>query len=151
VSASVRASSTFTRSSAPPFGRRTTRGTAGSGSRGASRRDAHAPISATKIRTRLIASTLAAAPPFDNHGSVAYRVRVLPVGTVYLVGAGPGDPGLLTVRGAACLARADVVVADYLVDPALLEQAPAAAERIVVGKHGTGRTMSQDEINLLLV
>jgi uroporphyrinogen III methyltransferase/synthase len=68
---------------------------------------------------------------------------------VYLVGAGPGDPGLLTLRGAECLARADVVVCDYLVNPVLVERAPATAERIVVGKHGQ-RTMEQEEINALL-
>ncbi|HJZ88383.1 MAG TPA: uroporphyrinogen-III C-methyltransferase [Polyangia bacterium] len=72
-------------------------------------------------------------------------------GIVYLVGAGPGDPGLLTVRGAECLRRADVVVCDYLVSESLLEHAPAAAERIVIGKHGTGRTMSQEEVSALLV
>ncbi|HEX4081378.1 MAG TPA: SAM-dependent methyltransferase, partial [Acidimicrobiales bacterium] len=54
--------------------------------------------------------------------------------TVYLVGAGPGDPGLLTRRGAALLARADVVVHDRLVDPDLLDLAPPAALRVDVGK-----------------
>ena len=70
--------------------------------------------------------------------------------TVYLVGAGPGDPGLLTVRGAELLARADVVVYDRLSVASLLDLAPPAAERIGVGKApGTGPT--QDEINDLLV
>ena len=58
--------------------------------------------------------------------------------TVYLVGAGPGDPGLLTVRGAEVLARADVVVYDRLSVAALLDQAPAHAERISVAKQPGG-------------
>jgi uroporphyrinogen III methyltransferase / synthase len=68
--------------------------------------------------------------------------------TVYLVGAGPGDPGLLTRRGADLLARADVVVYDQLVDPAVLALARAEAELIDAGDRGAGR---QEEINRLLV
>ena len=71
--------------------------------------------------------------------------------TVYLVGAGPGDPGLLTVRGADLLRRADVVVSDRLSVAALLELAPADAERISVGKAPGRVTMTQDKINALLV
>jgi len=56
------------------------------------------------------------------------------LGTVSLVGAGPGDPELITVRGLRCLRTADVVVYDRLIDPRLLEEAPAHAERIFVGK-----------------
>ena len=70
--------------------------------------------------------------------------------TVYLVGAGPGDPGLLTVRGAAVLARADVVVHDRLAESSLLDLAPAAAVRIDVGK-SPGAPVAQDDINALLV
>jgi uroporphyrinogen III methyltransferase/synthase len=70
--------------------------------------------------------------------------------TVYLVGAGPGDPGLLTVRAAAVLARADVVVHDRLAEPSLLDLAPAGAERIDVGK-APGAPVAQAEINDLLV
>ncbi len=71
--------------------------------------------------------------------------------TVYLVGAGPGDPGLLTCRGAALLARAEVVVYDRLAAPALLELAPDGAERIVVGKAPGRVAMTQAEIDALLV
>lgn len=71
--------------------------------------------------------------------------------TVYLVGAGPGDPGLLTVRGAEVLRRADVVVYDRLSVEALLDLAPAGAERISVGKAPGKVTMAQHDINALLV
>jgi uroporphyrinogen III methyltransferase/synthase len=71
--------------------------------------------------------------------------------TVYLVGAGPGDPGLLTVRGAEVLQRADVVVYDRLSVASLLDLAPATAERISVGKAPGRPSPSQDEINALLV
>ncbi|HUZ43294.1 MAG TPA: uroporphyrinogen-III C-methyltransferase [Acidimicrobiales bacterium] len=70
--------------------------------------------------------------------------------TVYLVGAGPGDPGLLTRRGAEVLGRADVVVYDRLAEPALLELAPPTAERIDVGKR-PGAAVDQGSINALLV
>ncbi len=70
--------------------------------------------------------------------------------TVFLVGAGPGDPGLITVRGAQVLARADVVVHDRLAEASLLDLAPATAERIDVGK-SPGGPVRQDEINALLV
>ena len=71
--------------------------------------------------------------------------------TVYLVGAGPGDPGLLTVRGAEVLARADVVIHDRLSESSLLDIAPAGAERISVGKTPRRPSPPQDEINRLLV
>lgn len=72
-------------------------------------------------------------------------------GICYLVGAGPGDPGLLTLRGRDCLARAEVVVYDYLSNPELLRHAPDAAERIYVGKQAGAHTLSQEGINALLV
>ncbi|MEO6318755.1 MAG: uroporphyrinogen-III C-methyltransferase, partial [Acidimicrobiales bacterium] len=71
--------------------------------------------------------------------------------TVFLVGAGPGDPGLLTVRADEVLRRADVVVYDRLSVEALLDLAPASAERISVGKAPGQVTMAQEAINDLLV
>jgi uroporphyrin-III C-methyltransferase len=71
-------------------------------------------------------------------------------GFVYLVGAGPGDPKLITVRGAEVLGLADVVVYDRLASPALLELA-LGAERIYAGKEPGRATMRQDEIDSLLV
>ena len=70
--------------------------------------------------------------------------------TVYLVGAGPGDPGLLTRRAAELLARAEVVVHDRLSEISLLDLAPADAERIDVGK-SPGAPVAQEDINALLV
>lgn len=70
---------------------------------------------------------------------------------MYLVGAGPGDPGLLTVRGAELLGRADVVVHDRLSAASLLDLAPAHAERIDVGKTPRGPSVPQERINELLV
>ena len=71
--------------------------------------------------------------------------------TVYLIGAGPGDQGLLTVRGRECLRRADVVVYDYLVNPALLAEARPGAEIIDAGKRKGARRFSQEAINALLI
>jgi uroporphyrinogen III methyltransferase/synthase len=72
-------------------------------------------------------------------------------GIVYLVGAGPGDPGLLTVRGAKLLAAADVVVYDYLSNPLLLAHCRPDVERIYVGKKAAAHSFSQEQINALLV
>jgi uroporphyrinogen III methyltransferase / synthase len=71
--------------------------------------------------------------------------------TVYLVGAGPGDPGLITVRGAEVLARAEVVVYDRLSVASLLELAPPGAERISVGRSPGQESRPQEEINAVLV
>lgn len=71
--------------------------------------------------------------------------------TVFLVGAGPGDPGLITLRGAELLARADVVVHDRLSAAELLDLAAPAAERIDVGKAPKHHRMPQEQINALLV
>ena len=67
-------------------------------------------------------------------------------GTVYLIGAGPGDPGLLTLRGRDCLRRADVVLYDYLAGPRLLEMARSDAELYCLGKHGAGKLWKQSDI-----
>ncbi len=72
-------------------------------------------------------------------------------GSVALVGAGPGDPDLITVRGLALLRRADVVVYDRLVDPRLLDEAPLEARRIFAGKASGAHVLSQERINALLV
>lgn len=72
-------------------------------------------------------------------------------GSVDLVGAGPGDPGLITRLGVECLARAEVVVYDHLVNPRLLDLAPASAEFILAGKRAGKCVLRQPEINALLV
>ncbi len=72
-------------------------------------------------------------------------------GIVYLVGAGPGDAGLLTVRGAELIARADVLVYDALVNPELLRLAPKTAEVIYGGKRAKDHAIPQGELNQLLV
>lgn len=72
-------------------------------------------------------------------------------GKVYLVGAGPGDPKLITVRGLACLEECDVVVYDRLASPRLLRHLKPGTERIYVGKLPDRHTMKQEEINQLLV
>jgi uroporphyrinogen III methyltransferase/synthase len=73
------------------------------------------------------------------------------VGTVYLVGAGPGDPGLLTVRGLELLRTADVVIYDRLVHPRLLDEAPPEAIRIFAGKLTGTHSVPQEQINALLI
>lgn len=72
-------------------------------------------------------------------------------GIVYIVGAGPGDPGLITVKGLAYLRQADVVLYDRLIPPELLNEVPLYAERIDVGKEPTRHRRSQAEINELLI
>src|SRR2546422_9773697 len=74
-----------------------------------------------------------------------------PSGMVYLVGAGPGDPELLTLRGAELLRRADVVVYDALVNTDLLRLAPKSAEIIYGGKRGREHAIPQNELNQLLI
>ena len=72
-------------------------------------------------------------------------------GAVYIVGGGPGDPGLITVKGLECLRRADVVLYDRLIARELLTEVPVHAELIDVGKEPKRHRRSQDEINALLI
>jgi uroporphyrinogen III methyltransferase/synthase len=72
-------------------------------------------------------------------------------GCVYIVGAGPGDPGLITAKGLRYLQEADVVLYDDLLDRRLLDLAPAKCEKLYVGKRGGHKSHSQEEINHLLL
>ena len=72
-------------------------------------------------------------------------------GRVVLVGAGPGDPELITLRGLRWLRRAEVIVYDQLVNPVLLEEASPAAIRIFVGKQAGRHCIAQEEINRVLI
>ena len=72
-------------------------------------------------------------------------------GRVYLVGAGPGDPGLITVKGVEALKEADCVIYDFLASSRLLDYARAGTENIYVGKKGSLKTLTQEEINNLIV
>jgi uroporphyrin-III C-methyltransferase len=72
-------------------------------------------------------------------------------GKVILVGAGPGDPGLLTLRAVDALRSADIVVHDGLIDPAVLDYAPPSAQRISVAKSRARHTLPQEAINALIV
>ena len=72
-------------------------------------------------------------------------------GTVYLVGAGPGDPGAVTLRAVECLKAADLILWDYLVNPVIVEHASPSAELIRLGKPSSGRTLTHDEIAALML
>lgn len=72
-------------------------------------------------------------------------------GKVYLIGAGPGDPGLITIKGLECIEKADVIIYDYLASPMLLQHAKKNAEILYVGKKGGDHTLSQDKISGLIV
>jgi uroporphyrinogen III methyltransferase/synthase len=82
---------------------------------------------------------------------MANRGMPHPTGKVYLVGAGPGDPALITLRALECLRSADVVLYDYLASPHVLSLTGGHAELVCLGRHGHGRLMSQAEINEAMV
>ena len=79
---------------------------------------------------------------------MTYRVQK---GVVYLVGAGPGDPGLLSIKAKSILEQADVVIYDNLVNPKILDWLKPEARSIFVGKSSGQHSIPQDEINALLV
>lgn len=95
------------------------------------------------------------APELDVRAQAPVRSHIPPQqevhGKVYLVGAGPGDPELLTVKGLRCLRAAQVVIYDRLVNPALLDEVPASALRLFVGKQPGRCSLRQAEINALLI
>ena len=104
----------------------------------------------SRLKPRLGPAAEAAVPVYGQ-SRAACSLADSETGTVYLVGAGPGDPGLITTRGLELLRSADVVVYDRLVSPALVAEAPASAERVFVGKHPNDTATRQQDINALLV
>lgn len=90
-------------------------------------------------------------PALATAAPAALRSAASSEGRVFLVGSGPGDPQLLTLRAAALLERADVVVYDHLVSAGVLDMVGAQAERIYVGKQENRHTLPQEQINDLLV
>lgn len=92
-------------------------------------------------------------PPCNSPSNSSFKTPepARRVGKVWLVGAGPGDPGLITVKGARCIARADVIIYDHLANPALLAGSRPDCERIFAGKQAGRHSMKQDEINRLIV
>lgn len=80
---------------------------------------------------------------------MSLKNKIIP--RITLVGAGPGDPELITIKGVKAIATADVILYDALVNPELLKHAPADALKIYVGKRNNQHTYTQDQINLLLV
>lgn len=88
-----------------------------------------------------------------NRRSAGQAQGTIPIvrGKVFLVGAGPGDPELITLKGLRCLRAADVVVYDRLINPDLLDEARSDAERVFVGKESGCHSMKQEEINTLLI
>ncbi len=106
------------------------------------------PLSAHPL---VIEASIARIRETESSSSEVASVCPARPGKAYLVGAGPGDPLLLTLRARDLLASCDVIVYDYLVDPEVFCFASSQAERIYVGKVGGGRNTSQAEINRLLI
>src|SRR5574340_427133 len=90
-------------------------------------------------------------PAIISHDALLHGKRAARAGTVYLVGGGPGDPELLTLRGARLIASAGALVYDHLVGKGILDLARADAIRHYVGKEAGSHTLPQEEINRLLV
>ena len=105
-------------------------------------------ISASVERIRESMSSVAEPPNHEAMAPANYEARI---GTVYLVGAGPGDPGLLTVKARDLIASCDVIVYDYLVNPDIVNYARADVERVYAGKVGGGTQTPQDQINADLI
>lgn len=82
---------------------------------------------------------------------ILYHPMTQSIGKVYLIGAGPGDPGLITVKGLECVKRADVIIYDYLANERILEHRRPDSELIYVGKQGSRHTLPQDQINALII
>lgn len=87
----------------------------------------------------------------DDNNLNAYEDDAERRGKVYLIGAGPGDPDLMTVKGLRCLRDADVVLYDRLISPLLLEEARPGAALMYVGKGPKNHTLAQEDINTLLI
>ncbi len=104
-----------------------------------------------KDSDRLAFSQVCGRDPGQLAEEAAEKIRRELAGKVYLVGGGPGDPGLITVKGLKAIRSADCIVYDRLSSPALLEEAKEGCERIYVGKANRFHTMKQEEINALLI
>lgn len=129
--------------------------------------DCHVPIGAICIKTeewyqlkavfgnedgsKMAYTVVTGENPEEIAKTAACRIRKQMAGTVYLVGGGPGDEGLITVKGLRLLKEADCIIYDRLSSPELLSHAKSGCEKIYVGKANHHHTMIQEDINRLLV
>src|SRR3989337_1327595 len=104
----------------------------------------------TRLTSKIQLLTFFKNKPFHFIKSLTKGTISMKRNVVYLVGAGPGDPCLITVKGLECIKKADVVIYDYLVNTDLLSAAKQDAEFIYVGKQGSAHTMEQEDINKLI-
>ena len=104
-----------------------------------------------RIGTQVLAGDESGAAAAFDADLRASRSRGPRLGEVYLIGAGPGDPDLLTLRALQCLQEADVILYDRLVSEAVLDRARREAERVFVGKHSEAGAAAQERIDALLV